>query len=346
MGAGIAQVAAAAGMRVTLVDVGEEQLARALAGIGASLAKLASKGQCDDPDAVLARISTSTELADCCGCGARDRGRERGRRSQAGALPAARRRAESRRDPRLEHVVDPDRAAGRRHGAARAGLRDALHEPARAHAAGRADPRPRDERRDRRERAGGRGGDGQDRGRGARRAGLPGQPHAAADAQRGRVLPLRGGRRRRGDRHRHAARHEPPAGAARAGRPDRSRHVPRDPRGAARGLRRSEVPALPAVASIRRGGATRPQGRARVPRTLQPSRYAGRSGRSPRSRCGAARSRSSSTSSTRAWRPRTSRSAASSWPGRASPTCSGAPAACRACAAAMPCGSSSPLPRA
>ena len=63
MGAGIAQVAAAAGMRVTLVDVGEEQLARALAGIGASLAKLASKGQCDDPDALLARISTSTELA-------------------------------------------------------------------------------------------------------------------------------------------------------------------------------------------------------------------------------------------------------------------------------------------
>jgi 3-hydroxybutyryl-CoA dehydrogenase len=62
MGAGIAQVAAAAGMRVTLVDVGEEQLARALGGIGASLAKLASKGRCDDPDAVLARISTSTEL--------------------------------------------------------------------------------------------------------------------------------------------------------------------------------------------------------------------------------------------------------------------------------------------
>jgi 3-hydroxybutyryl-CoA dehydrogenase len=62
MGAGIAQVAAAAGMRVTLVDVGEEQLGRALAGIGASLAKLASKGQCDDPDGVLARISTSTEL--------------------------------------------------------------------------------------------------------------------------------------------------------------------------------------------------------------------------------------------------------------------------------------------
>ena len=63
MGAGIAQVAAAAGMRVTLVDVGEEQLERGRAGIAASLAKLAAKGQCGDPDAVLARISTSTQIA-------------------------------------------------------------------------------------------------------------------------------------------------------------------------------------------------------------------------------------------------------------------------------------------
>jgi 3-hydroxybutyryl-CoA dehydrogenase len=63
MGAGIAQVAAAAGMGVTLVDVGEEQLERALKGIGASLEKLASKGQCDDPAAVLGRIVTATDLA-------------------------------------------------------------------------------------------------------------------------------------------------------------------------------------------------------------------------------------------------------------------------------------------
>ena len=62
MGAGIAQVAATAGLRVTLVDVGEEQLARALAGIAGSLAKLASKGQVDDPEAVLARIETATDV--------------------------------------------------------------------------------------------------------------------------------------------------------------------------------------------------------------------------------------------------------------------------------------------
>ena len=64
MGAGIAQVAASAGMRVTLVDVGSEQLERGRAGIAASLEKLAAKGQVADPAAVLARISTSTELAD------------------------------------------------------------------------------------------------------------------------------------------------------------------------------------------------------------------------------------------------------------------------------------------
>ena len=64
MGAGIAQVAASAGMRVTLVDVGSEQLERGRAGIAASLEKLAAKGQVADPEAVLARISTSTELAD------------------------------------------------------------------------------------------------------------------------------------------------------------------------------------------------------------------------------------------------------------------------------------------
>jgi 3-hydroxybutyryl-CoA dehydrogenase len=63
MGAGIAQVAASAGMRVTLVDVGEEQLERGRSGIAASLAKLAAKGQCDDPEAVLARIATSTDMA-------------------------------------------------------------------------------------------------------------------------------------------------------------------------------------------------------------------------------------------------------------------------------------------
>ena len=50
-----------------------------------------------------------------------------------------------------------------------------------------------------------------------------------------------------------------------------------------------EVPALPAVAPVRRGGTARPQGRPRVPRL--PLAAAGSSARSRRSRCGAPRSR-------------------------------------------------------
>ena len=130
MGAGIAQVAAAAGMRVTLVDVGEEQLARGLRAIGASLAKLASKGQCDDPDGVLARISTSTELASAADAEL--------------AIEAASEDVELKLAlfRRLDEALNPaailasntssipiGRLAGG-HGPAGAGLRDALHEPA------------------------------------------------------------------------------------------------------------------------------------------------------------------------------------------------------------------------
>jgi 3-hydroxybutyryl-CoA dehydrogenase len=63
MGAGIAQVAASAGMDVSLVDVDEPSLARGLAAIRSSLARLAEKGKVDDPDTVLAHIETATDLA-------------------------------------------------------------------------------------------------------------------------------------------------------------------------------------------------------------------------------------------------------------------------------------------
>ena len=103
-----------------------------------------------------------------------------------------------------------------------------------------------------------------------------------------------------------------PLGPLGAGRPDRPRHVPGDPRGAARRVRRSQVPALSAVAPVRRGGATRSQGRAWLPRIRLAG--AGSSERSRRWRCGARRSRSSSTSWTQGWRRRTWRSGATWWP--------------------------------
>ncbi len=66
MGSGIAQVAAVAGHDVVLRDVNEEALAGAAAGISKSLARFVSKGTLEQEtaDAALARIMTTTDLAD------------------------------------------------------------------------------------------------------------------------------------------------------------------------------------------------------------------------------------------------------------------------------------------
>ena len=70
MGAGIAQVAAQAGYDVVLVDLKDEFVAKGVATIEKSLAKLAEKGALggQDPKAVRARVRTSTRNADLAGC--------------------------------------------------------------------------------------------------------------------------------------------------------------------------------------------------------------------------------------------------------------------------------------
>jgi 3-hydroxybutyryl-CoA dehydrogenase len=64
MGSGIAQVAAQAGWQVTLRDVGDDALARGLAGIRTSLDRFVAKGTLTGADAAAAleRITTTTEL--------------------------------------------------------------------------------------------------------------------------------------------------------------------------------------------------------------------------------------------------------------------------------------------
>ncbi len=81
-------------------------------------------------------------------------------------------------------------------------------------------------------------------------------------------------RHRRGDRHRHEARHEPPHGPARPGRPHRARHLPGDPRGAARGAGRSEVPPLPAAAEVRGRRVAGPEDRAAASTRTEPMPWA------------------------------------------------------------------------
>ena len=62
MGGGIAQVAAISGLQVALVDVDDASIERGLAAVRRSLGRLHEKGTVDDPEGVLSRISTSTEL--------------------------------------------------------------------------------------------------------------------------------------------------------------------------------------------------------------------------------------------------------------------------------------------
>jgi 3-hydroxybutyryl-CoA dehydrogenase len=65
MGSGIAQVAAQAGWQVTMRDVGDDALARGLAGIRKSLDRFVAKGTVAEADAAAAldRITTTIELA-------------------------------------------------------------------------------------------------------------------------------------------------------------------------------------------------------------------------------------------------------------------------------------------
>ena len=67
-----------------------------------------------------------------------------------------------------------------------------------------------------------------------------------------------------GDRHRHAARRQPPDGPAAARRLHRPRHLPLRHAGAARGSGGFEIPPLPAAGEIRRGRLARPQDPARL----------------------------------------------------------------------------------
>jgi len=66
MGGGIAQVCATAGLRVTLVDVGEGQIERGLLAIERSLAKFAEKGGPAVAD-VLGNLETDTSIPANCG---------------------------------------------------------------------------------------------------------------------------------------------------------------------------------------------------------------------------------------------------------------------------------------
>lgn len=70
MGGGIAQVAAAAGLMVTLVDVDDAAVSKGLSTIRANLSRQVEKGRLEaaQQDDILARIEPTTDLAAAAGC--------------------------------------------------------------------------------------------------------------------------------------------------------------------------------------------------------------------------------------------------------------------------------------
>ena len=70
MGSGIAQVSAGAGLKVTMIDIGEAAVARGVAAVGSSLDRLVKKEKMTaaDKDATLSRIVGSTDKSKLAGC--------------------------------------------------------------------------------------------------------------------------------------------------------------------------------------------------------------------------------------------------------------------------------------
>ena len=139
MGAGIAQLGAAAGIRTLLHDPVPEALERGAEGVRGGLAKWAEKGRVGEEAAsLLEPVSSLDELAPC-----------------DLVIEAAPERADLKRDLfgalsvicgddvvlASEHLVDPDHVARRIGGAARERCGHALLQPAAADAALGGDPR-------------------------------------------------------------------------------------------------------------------------------------------------------------------------------------------------------------
>ncbi len=93
--------------------------------------------------------------------------------------------------------------------------------------------------------------------------------HRLPARQRGRVRRRRGGRQPTRHRRRNGTRAQPPARAARLGRPDRPRSRDRGARRAASGARRPRLPRRPAAAPPDARGAARRRRRRRLPRLRQ-----------------------------------------------------------------------------
>ena len=176
MGAGIAQLGCAAGMRTLLHDPVPDALRAAGPSACAAASAVGREGARATEDAARRCSSRWRALEGLAPCELVIEAAPERARPEARAVRALSRGLRRRRRAGHQHLVDPGDLAGRRRGAARERRGHALLQPAAADAAARGDPR----RPDRRARAGGgprgRRGDGQAGDPRGRRPRLPREP--------------------------------------------------------------------------------------------------------------------------------------------------------------------------
>ena len=152
MGSGIAHVAAAAGLDVTLADVEESLVVRARASIEKNFDREIAKGKRtqEEKSAALGRLKETADLSSAvAGAQLVIEAIVEDEAAKAALFRKARRPLPAGDDLRVQHVLHLDHAPGGGDGAARAIHRHALHEPGPGDGARRGDPRHRDLRRDR-----------------------------------------------------------------------------------------------------------------------------------------------------------------------------------------------------
>ncbi len=145
MGAGIAEVAAQAGMTVSLTDVAEERINAALATINGHLSRQVAKGQIDEAErkAILDRIQVAPTFDKLGDCDLVVEAASENEEVKRKIFTSAALLSQAGRDRRVEYVLDLDHAPRLGDLQSRAFHRHPFHESGAAHAAGRIDPRHR-----------------------------------------------------------------------------------------------------------------------------------------------------------------------------------------------------------
>ena len=146
MGAGIAQVFAQSGIGVTLIDIDDSLLDRALAGIDKSLSRLVKKEKMTDDQKAeaLAKIKKASTTSDAAGSDLVVEAINENADLKKKVWGEVATVVSNDYNTRVEHVVDFDHRTSRRRAQSKPVYRNAFHEPRSDHETRRGHPRAGD----------------------------------------------------------------------------------------------------------------------------------------------------------------------------------------------------------